>query len=287
MTAPASLFQKQFDSLALVDDAGVGSRIGRQLASRQSGMSSWVNIPLINSSGHPDDVDLRASRTQRETMYAADFPGSMLIVEWLRSQGFWVDHARIAVLFSSDLLRPHVDMHQSVRLLVQLNEHGSDFRHVFGTYCVAMQPGELWGVDGTVCHGAANLATGRERVMLILDCKLGSAPVWYFAPWSIPSSRILPRETWNQTTRIEHAHHAMEIAREQGHCAAEKEWLLIPYKYEIEPHAMYSELIHFCEQMASASKQSIERTLWASRASYWRAHDCVCVNPESLARSRR
>jgi hypothetical protein len=285
MNAPATLFRKRFDPRALEADAAAGCAIGRKLAATGSGLNSWINVPLINSTGGPDDIDLRFSCRQKETIYAKQLRGTMSIVEWLRSEGFSVNHARLAILLCQDLLRPHVDMHQSVRMLVQLNEHGLDFRHVFGNCCVALQAGELWGVDGTVCHGAANLAANSERVILILDCSPTKVPVWHSAPWNIPALRILPRQPWNKSARLEQTRRAMDLAREDGSSSAEKEWLLLPYRYEVESHTMYSELIQFCEQMASASKPPEESELWSSRACYWRAHDCVCVSATNLVRS--
>jgi len=189
MSAPANIFAQRFDPVPLRRDARTGSAVASEIGGMHSSLTSWVNFPLINSSGSPYDLDLRNTRKQKETVYAIQMPAAMAIVEWLRFQGFHVQHARIAVLFSRDLLRPHVDMHQSVRLLVQLNDQGNNFRHVFGNYCIAMKAGELWGVDGSICHGAANLSQAEDRVMLIVDCD----PAPDGVPWTRRSTAGRPR----------------------------------------------------------------------------------------------
>jgi hypothetical protein len=284
MGAPANVFAKKFDPAPLRSDAKTGSAIAREIGGRHSGLTSWVNFPLVNSTGAPEDLDLSKSREQKETAYAMQLPAAMAIVEWLRQADFHVQHARIAVLFSRDLLRPQVDMHHSVRLLVQLNDQGTDFRHVFANYCVAMKAGEVWGVDGSVCHGAANLAEAGDRVMLIVDCNPApdGVPPWYRGRWKIPRNRIVPRKKWNQASRLECLGRAFELAGQRGHSFAEREWLFVPYEYRVEPHAMYSELIDFCRQMAAHSKQQADSALWTGRALYWNAHDCVCVSNTDL-----
>lgn len=174
------------------------------------------------------------------------------------------------------MLRPHIDMFRSNRVLFALTEQGTDFRHVFGTACISMRAGEVWGVDGSVCHGAANVASSGYRVLLVLDVR--SAPDadrvhWFNEHWAIPLSALVQRKIWTPQARRRVLDRARSIAELGQWNLAEREWLFLPFEYEVPADYTYAELIEFCEQM---SREAVS----LDAASHWRCRAERIANPE-------
>lgn len=215
-------------------------------------MQGWVNLPLYNQSGAADDLMLAMyPGSPKPTPHAAQMPATTAVVERLRAEGFAVKQARIAVLDPRSALRCHVDMYPAARLILPLNAQGDAYRHVFDALCVAMNPGELWGVHGDVCHGAANLAATGHRVALLIDADLATSdpPAWYSDPWELPVTRGLARPDWQGA----------------GY-ATEDDWHLAPFEYALRPEEAYAHLIDWCAARGDAE-----------RAAFWQSRACVCV----------
>jgi Aspartyl/Asparaginyl beta-hydroxylase len=279
ITAPAGFFGTPFSDLNPSGDLEESFSILREIRSSIPDLASWINVPLVNQSGADDDLSLAADGGPgRITEYGRRLPRVTRAVNWLTAEGFVVQNARLAILLERDVLRPHVDMHSSIRLLVPLNEQGDDFRHVFGEQCVAMRPGELWGIEPTICHGAANVARSGQRVMLLIDAsEKGPTPSWYKAAWMIPDSSHVARSAWTAGAREEFL---SNMARQIGRVPigdVEREWLLLPFEYELSPECMYEELIAFCESASGVSSAESEAREWRARAEYWVRHKCICV----------
>lgn len=277
--APAGFFGRPFADLNVSDDLRESLCILQEVRSSIPDLSSWINVPLVNKTGAVDDLSLAADgEPGRPTEYGQRLPRVMGAVSWLTAEGFVVQNARLAILLERDVLRPHVDMHSSIRLLVPLNEQKDDFRHVFGEQCVAMRPGELWGIEPTICHGAANVARAGQRVMLLIDAaEKGPTPAWYRDAWVIPDSSRVQRAQWSDEARREFVGRLSLQAGRTPICDVEREWLLAPFEYELPPERMYEELIAFCKSSAATLSSEKEAHEWQVRAEYWVRHKCVCV----------
>jgi hypothetical protein len=279
MSAPAGFFGQRFADLNVGEDLEESLSILREVRSSIPDLSSWINVPLVNKTGDVNDLSLATDgEPGRTTEYGRRLPRVMSAVSWLSAEGFVAQNARLAILLERDVLRPHVDMHSSIRLLVPLNEQKDDFRHVVGEQCVAMRPGELWGIEPTICHGAANVARSGQRVMLLIDAaENGPTPAWYRDPWTIPDSSRVQRASWSDDARKEFLG---RLSLQIGHtpsCDVEREWLLLPFEYELSPEHMYEELIAFCKSSAAMLPVEKEVREWQVRAEYWMRHKCVCV----------
>jgi len=277
---PATLFSEfHFDPHRLRSEAEIAIAYIREMQRAQPDLNGWVTFFLGNQSG--DHNDLRLSEYAghfRPTSLGAGMPYTMDIIERLNSEGFSFQYCRIALLEPRSLLRCHVDMYTSHRLIVPLTEQGDDFRHVFEEDCFGMRVGELWGIDGNVCHGAAHVGSEGYRVCLLLDAKENDKrlPGWWQERWQIPATRMIQRSNWEEVARRRTATRA-EALIEDGRdaAAAEQEWLFVPFEYVITPSAAYDELIRFCEERAGTP--DADRSFWTSRASHWRQRSCRCV----------
>ena len=215
-------------------------------------MEGWINFPLFNQTGDAEDLRLEMyAGAGRMTPHAAQMPATRGVVSALRDAGLAIKQARIAILDPRSALRCHVDMYPAARLIMPLNAEGSAHRHVFGSACISMRPGELWGVDGDVCHGAANVAESGHRVALLVDADLeaSSLPDWYTAPWKIPDNRRVARARWSGVPYD-----------------TEAEWHLAPFEYQLTPEEAYAHLVAWCRLHGQAE-----------RAEFWASHACVCV----------
>jgi hypothetical protein len=279
VNAPAGFLGRPFSDLNVGEDLEESLSILREVRSSIPDLSSWINVPLVNKTGNSDDLSLAADgEPGRTTEYGRRLPRVMSAVTWLSAEGFVVQNARLAILLERDVLRPHVDMHSSIRLLAPLNEQKDDFRHVVGEQCVAMRPGELWGIEPTICHGAANVARSGQRVMLLIDAaENGPTPAWYRDARIIPDSSRVQRAEWSGEARTEFLRKlSLQIGRTPI-CDVEREWLLAPFEYELSPERMYEELIAFCKSSAAALPGEKEAREWQARAEYWVRHKCICV----------
>jgi hypothetical protein len=147
-------------------------------------------------------------------------------------------------------------MYPAARLILPLNAQGTAYRHVFGDTCIAMAAGELWGVHGDVCHGAANLAQSGHRVALLIDADLAASalPAWYTQPWTLPAERGLTRAAWTGQAYT-----------------TEADWHLAPFEYSLSPEAAYDHLIAWCAAQGDTE-----------RAAFWRSRACVCVPVDTV-----
>lgn len=252
MSAPAQCFGSFADPAALAAEVPYALSAIDAVRAAWPQMEGWINFPLYNASGAAGDLMLEMyAGTGRETPHAAHMPTCRAVVRRLIDDGFAVKQARIAVLLPRSALRCHVDMYPADRLIMPLNAQGTDFRHVFGAHCVAMAAGELWGVDGMTCHGAANIAERGHRVALLVDAdpEASRPPAWYTAPWGMDAARALPRPAWA----------GVDYDSEDG-------WHLAPFEYALSPEEAYDRLIDWC-----AARGDDER------AAFWRSRACVCV----------
>lgn len=252
MSAPAACFGPFADPAALAAEVPYALAAIEAVRAAWPQMEGWINFPLFNASGDADDLMLEMyAGAARETPHAALMPASRAVVRRLIAAGFAVKQARIAVLLPRSALRCHVDMYPAARLILPLNAHGDAFRHVFGDTCVAMAAGELWGVDGAICHGAANVAPSGHRVALLVDADLAEStpPAWYTAPWALDADRAVPRPAWA----------GVDYPTEDA-------WHLAPFEYALSPEAAYAHLIDWCARQGDAE-----------RAAFWRSRACVCV----------
>jgi len=275
----AFLLRREFRRSRLAQESDVAVRIVQELRQHTPGLNSWVNFPLFNASGDPSDFSLSAYKGgSRPTAYSEDLPYSANIVKELMSEGFDVSHARIAVLLPRDVLRCHVDMHRAIRLIVPLTE-SENFRHVFGRMALAMRVGELWSLDPTVCHGAANISSTGHRVALLVDARPDSTiePAWFNDHRHLPASRALARRPWPgfaPAPTVQRAQRYVEAGQVE---MAEREWHFLPFEYDLSPESAYEQLVLWCRKQGDRATTAQDRSLWQSRASYWRRHNCVCV----------
>lgn len=279
----AGVLPPRFSTQALWRDARTAINIVDTIRADLPGLDGWINFPLLNQSGQGGDLRLEAyTGRSRPTEYANDLPMTMTIVRELGRAGFDFRYARIAVLPGRDVLRPHVDMYAATRLIVALNEQGDDFRHVFDDVAVAMRAGEVWAVEGSRCHGAANVSRSGTRVALLLDAQLGSGPADWAAPWQIQPDRRLHRPLWTAGTREARRELFRQLAAAHGWEAAEKEWHFLAFEFDIRPHDAYAELIALYEDLSSAAQAPQRRRFLRARAGHWSRHNCVCVDEPEL-----
>jgi hypothetical protein len=285
LSAPAGLLRGDVGSLRLAAEVPAALTIVAEMRASIPDLAGWVNFPLANGSGDAADATLtRHGGPARPTSHATSMPATAALVARLADDGFAVTHARIAVLGARDVLRAHIDMHLSIRLIVPLNDQGDDFRHIFGDIAVAMRAGELWSLDPSVCHGAANVARRGHRVALLVDADPAESdpPAWYRQSWSLPAERHLCRPAWSAAARTEVIRRASaaELAlegTESGPEQAEREWLLVPFEYDLGPEAAYDELVAACRLRAADADTPATADHWRARADHWMAHSCVCV----------
>lgn len=262
----ATRFVWSLDTSGLAGEVRVCEEIVAEIEKARPLLRSWINFPLLSRSGNASDLDLQPYEgLGKPTPHLQRLPQVQGVLESLRAAGFFILYARIAVLLHRDVLRPHVDTYPAARLLLPLNESGTDFRHVFGDECVAMRPGELWGVDGSIVHGAANVGSQAVRILLLIDASLNSAPSWFDEPWRIPRERIVRRRRWTQRARgllVDQAHRTFET---KGLEAAERSMLLWPFEYDLETASIYAEIIAFLETVMDQSRDGFTKDLCCTR----------------------
>jgi hypothetical protein len=289
-TIPATLYSPQFDAGRCGSEALKALAIGEGVRRICTGVESWVTFPLANRTG--DSLDFRIgpySGRAKWTAFAEQMPYIMEIVGSLIDSGVNLRYARIAILFERDVLRPHIDMCKTTRLLIPLNDQGNDFRHVFGEFCVAMRAGDLWGVRGDLAHGAANVSARGRRVMLMLDAdrRFRFRPEWANAPWHIPEDRLVVRYKWNPETRNACYARAKRVASEYGAVEAERQWLFVPFEYQMAADQVYGELLEFCRMMARDASQPEVRLYWLRRSERLCNPSLRCdVRPPVIKRTR-
>ncbi|MGE0707338.1 MAG: aspartyl/asparaginyl beta-hydroxylase domain-containing protein [Planctomycetota bacterium] len=265
---------------ALAEDGAAARELVAELRAAHPDLGGWVNVPLRNASGAAEDYAVGPfAAAARATPLAARLPAAARVVDWALAEGLDVELARVAVLAPGAQLRAHVDEYPALRLLVALDED-PDFRHVFGPLCVSLRAGEVWGVDGEACHGAANLSPGRERAVLLLDARPATSrlPDWYRAEWTVPAARRLPRPAFDPAAVEREARTRLPGELDEA-CPEvlphEEPWLRAPYSRELEHAEAYAALVGFCEQVAR--ERPGEAARWRARASFWEARACKCV----------
>lgn len=271
---PAILFPKRFSVQACQEEAKIAVRIARSI--RGSSGYGWINFPLWNASGDPSGLELvEYVGTGRPTPYLGSFPYGLSILRELAKSGLQPQYARVAVLFERDVLRPHVDMYRALRFLIPLNEQANDFRHVFGSYCFSMRTGEVWGVNGSVCHGAANVVASGNRVVLIVDVDRTSSPSvkWLHDGVEIPKDRLIGRISWTRERRRRLFRGLRPTAVHSGFEAVERDLLFIPFEHEMAADQTYREILLFCRYMSLTNPLSI-RPYWKNLA-YETAHPAL------------
>jgi hypothetical protein len=243
----------------LADEANVAIAIALQVKSYSGDVLSWVNFPLMNSTGENDDLLLQPySGCVRPTKYSDQFPATMKFISWLRELGLDISHARIAVLLQRDVLRPHVDTHRTIRLIIPLNDQGADFRHVIGPFAIAMRTGDIWIVDGRICHGAANVSDRNCRAALLLDARPATSMFRESdsSQWRIPGDRMVHRKKWDNEARARSRQRFYSILHSHGIEAAEKEWHFTSFEFDMPPQLAYHELISLCRKLAGDQQSS-------------------------------
>jgi len=276
----ATLCPPQFDPRACEATAAIAISVSARVQ-RECRLTSWINFPLLNASGTATDFALTPPGVKPiPTPFAHELPYAMEIISALSDEGLRIRHVRIAVLLERDVLRPHVDEYPSTRLIVALNEEGTDFRYVFDDICFTMRPGQVWQVRGEICHGAANIGTRGKRVALLLDAALGATP-WSDRRLSIPSEQLVPRPPWDTVARTSF-YRAAETLALSGRCAdAERIWLFAPFEYGLAAAAVYDEVLLFARHLAQESSHN--RRYWRRRADYLLHPRLKCeVTPREL-----
>lgn len=273
MRVPATRYTRRVDEALCRADAGRAIEIFGALRARDASLAGWVNFPIVNESGRSDDVGLRPFSTPpRKTAYAAELPAVARILDGFTAEGLAISFARIAILGQRDALRPHVDTYPNTRLLIALTEQGDDFRHLYAGACFAMRVGEVWGGDGTTCHGAANVAFSGFRVLLLVDVLRGAGePAWLAAPWRLPASALVHRPALTSARRKLLFASARAIAREGGPERAERELLLLPFEYAMTADFVYRELLLFSRWMTRHGPPP-QRGYWRERTGALIAH---------------
>ncbi|BCY09356.1 aspartyl/asparaginyl beta-hydroxylase domain-containing protein [Actinoplanes sp. L3-i22] len=274
----ACLLAPGFGAAELERDAQTAIHIIGDIRAAVPELAGWINFPLLNQTGTGNDLILEAyPGPARPTEYADRLPAAMSVVRRLTRAGYDFSHARVAVLPGREVLRPHVDMYPAVRLIVALNEQDDDFRHVFDDDVIAMRPGEVWGVDGTQCHGAANVAPSGTRVALLLDARPGSGPGLGAGAWRIPAGRRLRRSAWTAAARERRRARFRGLAGTHGLAAAEKEWHFLAFEFDLRAADAYGELIALYDDLAAGARDPRARRELRGRSEYWTKHSCVCV----------
>lgn len=266
---PLVRYRCDLDREALLHEAEVAVRIATRIAMEAGIARSWINFPLINQTGHPDDFLLTEYEGDgRPTPYTATLSQTARVVAEMQEAGVNIRYARLAVLFGRDVLRPHVDMYQALRVLVPLSEQRQDFRHIAGEHCVAMRVGEMWGIDGSVPHGAANVGDGGHRVMLLIDADPQSTcgPDWWSVPWRVPAERAVPRREWSREVRSSYYNRAAALVATHGADWVEREWLFVPFEHEMRADYVFAEMLAFARWMEAQAADAAQAQDWAERA---------------------
>ena len=277
---PAALLPESVPPHLLAGQAEVAIEVALEIKNSNRDIYSWVNFPLLNATGEQDDLMLRPySGYARRTMFATRLPGAMSFIDRLSELGLDISHARIAVLLSRDVLRPHIDTHRAIRIIIPLNDQGTDFRHVLGPFAVAMRSGDIWLVNGHICHGAANIAHRGYRAALLIDARSASStfPPFRSSGWEIPNDRMVHRRNWDNEARQESYRRFYSILHSRGPEAAETDWHFTPFEFNIPPELAYRELIRLCSEIAEAQTSSAEADWWKERANFWMKNNCQCV----------
>ncbi len=262
----ATRFRRSVDRTNLGRVAEVCSDLLLDIRRAKPSLNSWINFPLLNRSGDPSDLTLEPyDDTAKPTRYLERLSEVRSILDQLRDEGFQILYARIAVLLHRDVLRPHIDTYPAARLLIPLNESGTDFRHVFGNTCVVMRPGEVWGVDGSVVHGAANTGERAWRFLLLVDALLDRTPPWFQEVWTIPPERSFRRRVWNGAVRDIVSREARLALESSGLEMAERILLFAPFEYDLETAAVYSEIFEFFRRLQQETRNPDLRSALAAR----------------------
>lgn len=281
---PAALLPESAPSHLFAREAQVAIEIALRIKNSNPDIRSWVNFPLINATGDQDDLVIQPySGSAQRTMFATRLPVVVGFMDILRGLGLDISHARIAVLLRRDVLRPHIDTHRTIRVIVPLNDQGTDFRHVLGPVAVAMQLGDIWLVNGRVCHGAANISDRGHRAALLIDARPGTSS---FPPsnsfgWKIPHDRIVRRRRWDNEARRESHRRFYSVLHSRGAEAAENEWHFMPFEFSMPPHLAYQELVKLCSEVAESQPSPAQAAWWTERASFWMKNNCQCVPSRS------
>ena len=257
----------------LLADAQRSHALVAQLRAEIPDLPGWINVPLRNRSGRADDYGVGPfAEPSQATPLCEDLPAAAAVVEWAGELGFDIELARVAVLSPRAQLRAHVDEYAARRLIVPL-EADPAFVHVFEQIAVAMQPGEVWAVDGHACHGAINLHPQRARAALLLDARVETSqpPAAYVEPWQVPATRRLPRPPFDLAARARVAAEARERLVEFDPAdpellAHEEPWLRAAYEHALSHAEAYAQLVAFCHELGQPE-----------RAAFWEARSCRCV----------
>jgi hypothetical protein len=275
--APAALISRLCALSDVQRDGTAAIAIYQQVIRGHPDYDDWINLPLLNRTGRADDFIInKDSECIRPTPYAKALPTALLIVDDLRRWRFAVHNVRLAILAPGGVLRCHVDMHQSIRLLFQLNESGRQFRHLFEDICVSMRAGELWAVNGQSPHGAANLSRTTQRALLIIDGQAAET-FRHVDKQTIPRSRTIDRKPWTKVTFqivLNRLHAVTSVAR------VEREILRLPFIFRMSARNGYDLLVQICERKALIACCEKTAHLWTVRAEHWRNHNCICVNTD-------
>ena len=252
--APATLYTRRIDAKLCAADVARTIEIFERIKAGDESLQGWVNFPIVNGTGRGEDIGLSPYEgAPRSTELARQLPAISRIVDDFLEDGLSIRIGRIAILGARDVLRPHVDTFPNTRLLIPLTEQGDDFRHLYDNACFAMQVGEVWGGDGTTCHGAANVAASGHRVLLLLDVvgpgEATSVPEWLRAPWRIPPTSFVRRARWDEGVRAREFARIGEHVERHGAAAAERELLLLPFEYAMPANYVYREMLLFARSM--------------------------------------
>lgn len=258
------LYARRYDKSRCLCDADSALEIVHEFEKRPG--EGWINFPLINQTGDPNDIRLSpCDRIGIFTSHAARMPFCVEVLKDLLNAGLFISHARIAVLFQRSVLRPHVDMFRSWRLLLALTEQQTEFRHIVGCNCLAMRAGEIWTIDGRVCHGAANLSAKRARVTLLIDARPG--PLLCIGQASpLPDDHCVYRPPWTNASRTHLFLKAATVAKFGMYSAVEREFLFIPFEFEIGASQTCVELMTFCKWFATKNANPQQQRYWQLRA---------------------
>ena len=265
---PATCYARRIYPELCETDVARTIEIFERIKAGDKSLEGWVNFPIINGTGQGDDVGLKPyAGPPRTTELAAQLPAVSRIVADFQDEGLSIRIGRIAILGQRDALRPHVDTFPNTRLLIPLTEQGNDFRHLYDNACFAMRVGEVWGGDGTTCHGAANVAGTGYRVLLLLDVvgpdEAETSPPWLCAPWRIPPSSFVRRATWNEASRAREFGRIAQGVQRHGSDAAERELLLLPFEFSMPANYVYREMLLFAQWMMARGDAS---GFWKGRA---------------------
>lgn len=265
----ATVCDVAFDAANCAYDAAVAHQIADSLRNAARDLPGWVTFPLLNATGSRHDLAVHPRATTAiPTAYASRLPFTMSALRTLAHAGVRITQARVAVLFERDVLRPHVDEYASTRLILALNEQGSDFRHVFDDICFAMCAGQVWCVRGDICHGAANVAPSGRRASVIIDVEPQTISAVVPVTWSIPTKQRVQRRRLTQAVRQAYDDAAWALAKTDRLEEAERIWLFLPFEVRARAASVYDELVGFAERNIRRSDTSREQEHWRRRREY-------------------